>query len=155
MILRTMTELLESHGIRYALDEHGEPVAKTIVLKLDGGLAMAVIPFDHQPRLDVLQEVVNAESAHEADEREVQEVFRGCEMRAVPPFGTLCGMRVFMSDELADCNTLALAAGLRKHVLRVAYSDYMRLVRPIVLPLSVPQRESAPAARRGYAAVGV
>jgi Ala-tRNA(Pro) deacylase len=155
MILRSMTELLESHGIRYALDEHGEPVAKTIVLKVDGGLAMAVIPVDHQPRLDMLQEIVNAESVHEADEGEVQDVFRGCEAQAVPPFGTLQSMRVFVSDELTDCNTLALAAGSRKQVLRIAYSDYTRLVRPLVLPLSAPEQEQTSGAQRRYAEVGV
>lgn len=154
MSLRTMMELLESQGVPYAVEEHGKPLAKTIMLKIDGALAMALIPVNHRPRLDLLKELLNAGTMKAAEEREVQEVFPDCDACAVPPFGMLQGMRVFVSSEIAQRSNIAVAAGSRRRLLRMAYSDYAGLVRPFVFPISSPDPEYAAEMSDRFAAVG-
>lgn len=154
MSLRTMTELLESQGIPYAVEEHGKPVAKTIMLKIDGALAMALIPVHHRPRLELLKELLNAGTMQAADEQEVQEMFPDCDASAVPPFGTLQGMRVFVSCDVAQRSNIAVAAGSRRRLLRMAYSDYAGLVRPFVFPISCPDPEYAAEMPERFATAG-
>jgi len=154
MFLRTMTELLESQGIPYAVEEHGKPVVKTVMLKIDGGLAMALIPTHHRPRLDLLKEVLNAGSMRAADDQEVLDVFPGCDADAVPPFGTLHGMRVFVSSDVAQRSNILVAAGSRRRLLRMAYSDYAGLVRPFVFPISCPDPEYVTETPERFATAG-
>ena len=155
MFLRTMTELLESQGIPFEVEEHGEALAKTIMLNIDGGLAMALVPVNHRPRLDLLKEMLGAGSLREADEREVFDVFPDCEAGAVPPFGMLHGIRVFVSCDLAQCDSFAVAAGSRRQVLRMAYCDYAGLVRPFVFPISTPGHHPNSETRERFATAGV
>jgi Ala-tRNA(Pro) deacylase len=136
-----MTEFLESQGIAYEIGEHGKAVAKTVILKVDGGLAMALIPVNHRPRLDLLKELVGAISMQPAAEHEVIEAFPGCDACAVPPFGVLHGMRVFVSSDVAKRDSIAVAAGSEHRLLKMAYSDYAGLVRPFVFPISSPDSE--------------
>jgi Ala-tRNA(Pro) deacylase len=138
-----MTDLLESQGIPYEIAEQGQAAAKTIMLNIDGGLAMALVPVHHRPRLDLLKELLGAESLRHADEQEVSEAFPDCEACAVPPFGTLQGMRVIVSSDVAKRESFAVAAGSEGRLLRMAYSDYAGLVRPFVFPISCPDSEHA------------
>src|SRR5205807_1099490 len=97
MYLRTVTELLESHGIAYDVSGGTEPDAKTLLVRIDGALGMALIPIDHRLRLDMLKEIVDAQSVRMAQDSEVPNIFSDCEPSAIPPFGILHGMHVFVS----------------------------------------------------------
>jgi Ala-tRNA(Pro) deacylase len=70
-----------------------------------------------------------------AHEDEFADRFPGCETGAMPPFGELYEMEVFLSPHLAEAEAVAFNAGTHTEVMRLGYSDFARLVKPVVVEL--------------------
>jgi len=115
----------------------GKEMAKTVMVKVDGKMAMAVLPASARVDFDLLRAAIDAKSAALASEREFSEMFPGCEPGAMPPFGNLYGMDVFVSPSLAEDTEIAFNAGSHTELIRLAYGDYERLVKPKVVAFSV------------------
>lgn len=148
MTLKLMTRFLDGHQIEYAqrepsvsLDglpaEDSEPVlARTVLLNIDGSAAMAVIPAGHALRTELLQELIEAEYVRPVESGELSEFFPDCDLDAIPPLGTLHGMRVFIAESLSRGDRLVFCAGSRSRVIEMPWRDYFRLVVPLVAPIS-------------------
>lgn len=108
----------------------GKEMAKTVVVNLDGHLAMAVVPADRKVDLERLRQAAGAMSAELADEREFIGDFPGCEPGAMPPFGNLYGMPVYVEPHLAADPEIAFNAGSHTELIRMAYKDFERLAHP-------------------------
>lgn len=80
-------------------------------------------------------QVTGAASVELADEPELEGLFPECELGAMPPFGNLYGMDVFLADSLAEDETIAFNAGSHTELIRMSYRDYERLVHPTVVAL--------------------
>ena len=111
----------------------GKELAKTIIVELDGEMAMVVLPANRKIVLQDLREVTGSDQVKFASEEEFRERFPGCETGAMPPFGNLYGMDVYIAEGLANQDEIAFNAGSHTEVIRMAYSDFERLVRPKVL----------------------
>ncbi|HTL59109.1 MAG TPA: YbaK/EbsC family protein [Candidatus Limnocylindrales bacterium] len=111
----------------------GKELAKTIIVELDGEMAMVVLPANRKIVLQELREVTGSDQVKFASEEEFRERFPGCETGAMPPFGNLYGMDVYIAEGLANQDEIAFNAGSHTEVIRMAYSDFERLVRPKVL----------------------
>ena len=111
----------------------GHILAKTVVLKVDGKMAMAVLPANRKILVSDLCEGLEAESVRFATEEELQGLFPDCEVGAMPPFGNLYGMDVYVSPGIAGEEQIAFNAGTHTEVIKMAYQDFERLVRPKVL----------------------
>ncbi|RDZ28728.1 aminoacyl-tRNA deacylase [Lysobacter silvisoli] len=116
------------------IDEH--EMAKTVMVKLDGRLAMAVVPADEWLRLSRLRDVSGAQQVTLADEAEFKERFPECEVGAMPPFGNLYGLEVYAADSLADEPRIAFNAGTHRELMRMTWDDFQRMVHPHVAPLT-------------------
>jgi Ala-tRNA(Pro) deacylase len=66
-------------------------MAKTVVVKLDGKMAMAVLPASHQVDFERLKRASGAQDAVLATEKEFKDLFPGCDIGAMPPFGNHLG----------------------------------------------------------------
>src|SRR2546427_7008779 len=108
----------------------GRELAKTVMVKLDGQMAMAVVPSIRKVDLNLLRESVGAREARLATEAEFKSLFPDCETGAMPPFGNLYGMDVYVSPNLAEDDQIAFNAGSHTEVMRLAYRDFERLVKP-------------------------
>ena len=111
----------------------GKDVAKTVVVKLDGEMAMVVLPAHHMVRMNHLEAETASEEAVLASEEEFKDRFPDCEVGAMPPFGNLYGMDTFVEGSLADDHEIAFNAGTHTELIRMAYSDFAKLVRPRIL----------------------
>lgn len=111
----------------------GKEVAKTVVVKVDGDIAMAVLPASRQVDFKGLAKAVGAKEVGLADEAEFRDLFGECEVGAMPPFGNLYDMPVYVDDVLAEDEEIAFNAGSHIELIRMNYNDYARLVRPKVL----------------------
>ena len=111
----------------------GKELAKSVIVKIDGELAMVVLPASDQVRLANLQEKLGARHVELADEDEFREAFPDCETGAMPPFGNLYGMNVFVSQALREDEEIAFNAGSHSELIRLTYADYERLVHPTPL----------------------
>ncbi len=153
MPIRKLREFLDSHAVRYFVVSHspaytaqeiaaaahvpGKELAKTVVVTLDGKMAMVVLPASHQLDFDLLRKLTSARKVELASEKEFADVFPECEIGAMPPFGNLYGMDVYVSEELEDDDEIAFNAGAHTELLRLSYENYKRLVYPKVAKLSV------------------
>ena len=108
----------------------GRELAKTVMVKLDGKMAMAVLPSLRKVDLNLLRESVGAREAQLATETEFKSLFPDCETGAMPPFGNLYGLDVYVSPNLAEDDQIAFNAGSHTEVMKLAYMDFDRLVKP-------------------------
>jgi Ala-tRNA(Pro) deacylase len=143
-----LKEFLDSKGVRYVVITHstaytaqeiaslahvkGREMAKTVIVKIDGTLAMAVLPASYQVDLDALREAAGAKEVTLATESEFKDNFPGCETGAMPPFGNLYGMPVYADASLSQDREIAFNAGTHRELFRMAYDDFERLVSPVV-----------------------
>ena len=105
-------------------------MAKTVVVRLDDHLALAVVPANREVNLEALRQAAGADYAELAQEREFKGDFPGCEAGAMPPFGNLYGMAVYVEPHLAEDALIAFNAGTHTEVVRMAYKDFERLAHP-------------------------
>ncbi len=150
---KKLKAFLDEEGVKYVSITHstaytaqeiaasahipGKELAKTVIVELDGEMAMAVLPATAKVDLGLLREVAGAEKVELATEEDFQSRFPGCKPGAMPPFGNLYAMPVFADESLADDDEIAFNAGTHTELIRLAYSDFERLVRPTVAPLAL------------------
>jgi len=115
----------------------GKEVAKTVVIKIDGRTAIAVLPASYKIDFDLLKELTGATKIELASEQEFKDMFPGCEVGAMPPFGNLFGLEVFVAESLAEDKEIAFNAGSHAELIRVAYRDFERSVKPTVGRFSI------------------
>ena len=143
-----LTEFLNAHNVKYVTITHspaftaqeiaasahipGKELAKTVMVNIDGKMAMAVLPASSKVNLEALKNAAGAKTAELASEDEFQRAFPDCDIGAMPPFGNLYGMEVFASEALAQDEEIAFNAGSHVELVRLAYKDFERQVRPRV-----------------------
>ena len=131
------------HSVAYTAQEiaasahiPGQDLAKTVVVKLDGEMVLAVLPATARVDLELLRKASGAKSAELARENEFAGIFPGCELGAMPPFGNLYGLEVFVAQRLTEDDQIAFNAGTHTELSQLSYADFVRLARPRVLKLS-------------------
>jgi Ala-tRNA(Pro) deacylase len=108
----------------------GREIAKTVMVKLDDKMAMAVLPATGQVDLDRLRDLAGVGEARLAREDEFKLHFPECDTGAMPPFGNLYGLEVWADRGLAKQERIAFNAGSHAELIQMAYSDFERLVQP-------------------------
>lgn len=129
---------LDFHARRAADDTHTPPeeFAKTVVVHVDGGYAMAVLPATHYLAPARLARSIGASEVRLASEAEMKQWMPGYEIGAAPPFQSLSGLPVYASPLLAREKAITFNAGTHRDAVRMAWADYERLAKPEVVHLS-------------------
>jgi len=115
-------------------------LAKTVIIKVNNELAMAVVPANYLVKLDILREALNTDNIELADEAEFAKRFPDCEVGAMPPFGVLYDMDVYVAESLSEDEKIAFNAGSHLEVIQMNYKDYEALVKPRFIFLDKPNR---------------
>jgi len=110
--------------------------AKTVMLKVDGTLAMMVMPAAYRVDLTRLSRALGGRTVELADETEFKDAFPDCEVGAMPPFGNLYGLPVFVDSRLASQAEIAFNAGTHTDAVRMPYKEFERLAQPELLWLA-------------------
>ena len=131
------------HSLAYTAQEiaasahiHGKEVAKTVIVKVNGKMAMAVIPANFKIDLSLVSKAAGAGRAELASEEEFEDLFPGCALGAMPPFGNLYDLPVYVDKSLADDEEIAFNAGSHTELIKLAYRDFVSLVKPKITALS-------------------
>lgn len=148
MTLSKLRDFLDSHNVKYLVISHslaytaqgvaalahvsGKKLAKTVIVKVDGILAMVVVPASEHVNLDRLRALTGAQTVEVATEREFQDAFPDCETGAMPPFGNLYDMPVYADASLAENQEITFTAGTHRELVRMNWQDMVRLVNPMV-----------------------
>ena len=140
--------VLEQNNIHYGTIDHrtaytaqetaasahvsGREVLKPVIVKLDGKLAMAVVPATAHVNIRRLGEITGAKMATIADENEFVSLFPDSERGAMPPMGNLYGMPVYMDSSLEGNEMVAFNGGSHNRLIEISYRDYKNYVQPRV-----------------------
>lgn len=151
MPVAKLKEYLDANAVKYVTISHskaftamevaesahvqGKEMAKTVVVNLDGKLAMAVLPAVQKVDLELLRKNTGAASLELAREQDFRADFPGCEVGAMPPFGNLYGLDVYVEPRLSADKEIAFNAGSHTELIRLAYKDFERLVKPRLVPM--------------------
>lgn len=149
MPVKKLKDYLDANGVKYVSIIHskaytaqevaasahvsGKIMAKTVIVELDGAMAMAVLPADRKIVLQDLREITGSDQVKFASEEQFQARFPDCETGAMPPFGRLYGMDVYVADTLAQNEEIAFNAGSHVEIIKLAYRDFERLAQPKVV----------------------
>ncbi len=124
-------EEFTAQEIAHALHVPGKELAKVVMVKADGQLVMAVLPASFRVDLDKLAGVVAAERAELATENEFKGYFPDCEPGAMPPFGNLYHLPVYVDRTLAEDDQIVFEAGTHHEAIKLDYLDFERLAQPV------------------------
>lgn len=108
----------------------GRIMAKSVIVDLDDQMAMAVLPSDRKIDLQYLRDITGSDRVKLATEDAFRQRFPDCETGAMPPFGNLYGMDVYVAESLNDNDEIAFNAGTHTETIKMAYADFDRLVKP-------------------------
>jgi len=104
--------------------------AKTIVVFIDGEPAMVVLPANRRIALHELRELLEPAAVRLATESELHAMFPDCEVGAMPPFGNLYNIPVYVAPALARETTIAFNAGTHTEIIQFPYAEFEQLVMP-------------------------
>jgi Ala-tRNA(Pro) deacylase len=149
MAFKKLKEYLDENGVKYVTVSHspaytaqevaakahvpGKAIAKTVLVKVDGKLVMAVLPGSFKVNFESLKKVLGSDNVRLADEHEFIDKFPDCEVGAMPPFGNLYGVEVFVANSLAEDEEIVFNACSHSQLIKMSYSDYEKLVKPVRL----------------------
>lgn len=152
MPAKKLKEFLDSNKVKYVAISHssaytameiaalahvpGKDLAKTVMIKIDGHMSMAVLPATHMIKMDLLKKATGSDDVRFASEQEFKDKFADCEVGAMPPFGNLYNMKVFASNSLKDDEEIVFNAGSHTELIKLSYKDFERLVNPMVGEIS-------------------
>ena len=152
MPLSKLREFLDANKVPYVVISHsvaytaqgiaalahipGKELAKTVMVKLDGQLAMAVVPASRLVDLMALRAAAGVGKAELATESEFKNRFPDCETGAMPPFGNLYGLRVYADQSLTRDKEIVFNAGTHRELVRLGFGDFVRLVTPKIADIA-------------------
>jgi Ala-tRNA(Pro) deacylase len=113
-------------------------VAKTVIFLGDDVFAMAVAPADENIDLDQLRRALGLSRLRLATEEEVAKLFPDCEVGAMPPFGALFEMTVYVDQRLTEQELIGFNAGTHRDELKMPYTEFARLAEPVVRHFGEP-----------------
>jgi Ala-tRNA(Pro) deacylase len=126
-------EAFTAQEVASATSVSGRRVAKVVIAaKDDGRYLMAVLPAPCRIDLSALCDAAGARHLSLAGEAELSMLFPDCDLGAMPPFGALYEMPVYVDACFSRTGEFFFQAGDRRELVRIRYEDFERLARPVV-----------------------
>lgn len=158
-ILKKLKETLDQAKISYEVYNHplaytaqeiaaaqhmpGREMAKVVVLKIDGSFIMAVLPANRMVNFKTVRKSTGGSEVSLATEEDFTTLFPECEIGAMPPFGNLFGLPVFVDPALEADEYIFFNAGNHAQTVRMKYRDFKELVKPQVAHLTEERKKAA------------
>ena len=144
-----LQEHLVANGVRFELEQHkvaytaqdlaavehvsGRRVAKVVVLMTGGGANLLLMPASSQVDLEKVTAELGIADVRLAHEDEFAGMFEDCDVGAMPPFGSLYGLPVYVDVSLTKAPEITFPAGSHRESMRIRFSDFDRLENPRVV----------------------
>lgn len=126
-------EVYTAQEVAAAVHVKGKELVKVVIIKTKDKYVMAVLPADHKVDVERMRTLLNDAEARLATEGEFKSLFQDCDVGAMPPFGNLYDVGVYVDKSLAEDEDIVLQAGSHVETIRMKYADFERLVGPEVL----------------------
>lgn len=148
--------LLDRAGVKYEVVRHapvytaqhraatahipGWHVAKVVVVRDGDWFGMAVVPAPAQLDVDALARVTRRKRLRLAAENEFVHLFPDSEPGAMPPFGGIYGVEVFLDRTLAEAGEIVVPAGNHGEEIRISGAEYIRVANPVIAGIATASR---------------
>jgi len=126
------SETYTASGLAQTLHVPRKELAKVVMVKMEDRPVMTVLPASWKVDLTRLKEIFGTGHVRLATEEELRELFPDCEVGAMPPFGNLYGLQVYVDQSLTEDEEIVLQAGTHTEAVKLRYQDFARLARPVV-----------------------
>lgn len=152
----TLKKFLDENNVKYISVKHssaytaqeiaaiahipGKDIAKTVIVKIDGKMAMAVLPASHKVSFDNLRDALGVKDVRLAYEQEFLDKFPDCDVGAMPPFGNIYNMDVYVAEVLAEDEEIAFNACTHTELIKMKYKDFEKLVKPKRIKFAVQSK---------------
>jgi Ala-tRNA(Pro) deacylase len=146
---QSIKQFLKEHDITYSTIQHtpaytapeiaatshipGKFLAKVVIVKLDNKFAIVLVPAHEKVDLEALKRSTKASKVELASEFEFRDKFPDCEVGAMPPFGELYDMDVYVAESLANDDERAFNGGSHSELIKMSYKDFEKLVHPRII----------------------
>jgi Ala-tRNA(Pro) deacylase len=146
---------LREHGVALQVEHHrtaytaqelaqaehipGRMVAKAVIGVADARMVVLVLPSTHVVDQLAAAAAIGARQCRLAEEEEFARVFADCEVGAIPPFGNLYGLPVYVDRSLSADDEIVFPAGTHTETLKIRYDDFARLVAPVAADFARPR----------------
>ena len=125
-------EAFRALAIAHTLQTPEKEMAKVVIVKVRGRFVMMVLPARWNVDLHRLRTVFATHSVRLATEDEITGLFPDCELGAMPPFGNLYGLPVYVDQSLTEDEEIVFQAGTHSDAIRMRYWDFASLAFPVV-----------------------
>jgi Ala-tRNA(Pro) deacylase len=158
-ILKKLREIFDEAKVPYEIYTHplaytaqeiaaqqhvsGNEMAKVVMLEVDDALVMGVIAGNHKVSLERVRASLGAARVRLATEDEFISRFPGCEIGAMPPFGNLFGLKLFVDPALEKDEYIYFNAGNHVQTVKMKYADFVALAKPQVVRLVEERKKKA------------
>ncbi len=155
MPVRKLKNFLDEKNVKYTTISHskaftaqqvahsahisGKDMVKTVMILIDGKMAMAVLPASRHVDFQLLKEAVGIKNITLASEMDFKNLFPECDVGTMPPFGNLYDMEVYVDMSLAEDHEIAFNAGSHTELIQMAWEDFERLVSPVVIRFAMEE----------------
>jgi Ala-tRNA(Pro) deacylase len=153
-ILTKLREFLEANKVAYSVHSHptaytaqeiaalqhvsGRQLVKVVIVKAGANFVMLALPADRRVDLERLKATLGVTDVRLAQEAEFRDLFPGSEVGAMPPFGNLYGLPVYVDRSLEKEPEIIFNAGTHTLTAKIALRDYVAVVQPVVAEFTVP-----------------
>jgi Ala-tRNA(Pro) deacylase len=143
-IAKRLRAHLDAEGVAYRTVEHprtttasntaeaahipGDHLAKTVVVHVETGPVLAVVPSSHRVDLTELQDLLERRLGL-ASETEVGALFDDCDLGAAPPVGSAYGVPAVVDRSLSGLDRVWFEGGDHRTLVSIAGTDFDRLMR--------------------------
>ena len=152
--MTTVTEHLLRRGVHFHLRPHpratsaagealalgigADAVVKAVLLDLEDGHALAIVPAAHRLDLDLLRDALGQPQLHIASEHEVASDYPEFELGALPPLPDLYHVPVVVDPSVFAHQYVTLAAGTQETSVEVDVDDVIRASTVTIATVSHP-----------------
>lgn len=127
-------EVYDAQRVAQAVCIPGREVAKTVLLRADGGYVyvVAVLPATRRIDMEKAAKVLGGGRVELADEEEIARHCPDCEIGVLPPFGSQYGMQTMVDKSLCEDEEIVFEANTHREAIRMRFADFKRLEEPLV-----------------------
>jgi Ala-tRNA(Pro) deacylase len=122
--------------LAHELHVPGREVAKTVLLRANGGYEFVVAVLPASKTIDVkrVSELLGGAKIELATEFDIAAHCPDCDFGVLPPFGSRYGMKTIADSRLADDEFIWFEGNTHEEAIRMKFDEFRRLEQPIVAP---------------------
>lgn len=148
-ILQKLLKFINSARVKYELIEHRtvytaydkaatlkvppKIIGKTLVLKRDKNLVIALIPANKKLNLQKLKKITKSKKLELVSEKLIKNRLKGVKVGAVPPFGSLWGISTFFDRNLMKEKEIILNGGDYNSSIKMKPKYFKNLIPDLII----------------------